>query len=229
MSRTEIDAAIRMPCMKVSLAPSTTNSRPAHRASTSRYSPYPNVSSASSSSDYLSPESSSPSSPSGTDSSASSPSASRTAAASKPRIRTRTRTHTRYTCPLSSCPSPHKTYGRPADLERHILTAGTHLLPPDAWLCCGLPLAAARLRPDIPQSVLEQTPRMYAGVPMVGGCGQHNSRKDALGRHLAKNDGVCWTELDGAYLLGNMYKDVCKRQAVEAVEAAIALLSVEGI
>ncbi|KAI0694581.1 hypothetical protein C8T65DRAFT_548758, partial [Cerioporus squamosus] len=123
----------------------------------------------------------------------------RTASASK----SRTRTRTRYTCPLPFCPSPHKTYGRPADLERHILTAGTHLLPSDAWLCCGLPLAAARRHPHIPRAVLEQTPRLYHGVPMVGGCGQHNSRKDALGRHLERNKGVCWTERDGAYLLGN--------------------------
>ena len=214
----ELREAIRMPRMKVRGTSSRTISRRAPRTSTSsRYSPYLRPSPSSASSFTSSPASSSPSlSPS----SASSPNARQASSSESP---------LRLTCPLPDCPTPTRTYGRRADLERHLLTAGAHahahpsLPPSDAWACCGLPLAVARLRADVPAAVLAQRPRVYHGVAMVGGCGRTNSRKDALARHLERRAGRCWGECAGEWLVGNRDREVCKRRVEAIVERCVTV------
>ncbi|KAI0741807.1 hypothetical protein C8Q80DRAFT_1274169 [Daedaleopsis nitida] len=104
-----------------------------------------------------------------------------------------------HVCPHCSAPPP--TFGRALDLTRHIRSVHESL--PTAWLCCGIPLAVARTRPEIPPHVLAETPRMYDGQLMVGGCGTQNSRKDVLRRHLKRNAGRCFGDANGAWLVGN--------------------------
>ena len=44
---------------------------------------------------------------------------------------------------------------------------------------------------------------MLNGVPMVGGCKEHCSRKDVLKRHLRKNESRCFGSENAPWLLGN--------------------------
>ncbi|RPD73342.1 hypothetical protein L226DRAFT_108363 [Lentinus tigrinus ALCF2SS1-7] len=194
----KLQEAIRIPRMKVRVASSRTSARRTRPMPAPYSRPSPSSSSSSPSSPASSPASSNSNTP-------------------------LTESPLPLTCPLPDCPSPSKTYSRRADLERHILTAGTHLLPSDAWACCGLPLAIARAR-RLPQSVLDQPPREYYGVRMVGGCGRENSRKDALGRHLNRREGRCWGEREGEWLVGNRFKEVWKAQMEAVVERDVQML-----
>lgn len=55
----------------------------------------------------------------------------------------------------------------------------------------------------LPEWVRREPPYMLNGVPMVGGCKEHCSRKDVLKRHLRKNESRCFGSENAPWLLGN--------------------------
>ncbi|RPD60328.1 hypothetical protein L227DRAFT_575406 [Lentinus tigrinus ALCF2SS1-6] len=85
---------------------------------------------------------------------------------------------------------------RAQDLRRHI---ATHTRPTEVilWSCCGVPREAAA-KHAVPDAVL----RKMDG-PMVGGCGQPFSRRDALQRHLRERKGSCFGDASAMWHPGN--------------------------
>ncbi|KAI0717029.1 hypothetical protein C8Q76DRAFT_590800, partial [Earliella scabrosa] len=90
---------------------------------------------------------------------------------------------------------PHCPYiqhnRRVPDLKRHIAThtrASNEVL----WVCCGVPVVEAHKR-GVPEEVVREEPAFeFAGRLMVGGCRKTFSRRDALTRHLRREQGRCY-------------------------------------
>lgn len=93
---------------------------------------------------------------------------------------------------------------RGPDIRRHIETHKRDAKSM-AYMCCGVPLAGAEAL-GVPAKVRGEDPVEYAEIMMVGGCRKTFSRKDALGRHLRKYEGVCFGDVHAPYLLGNKRK-----------------------
>ncbi|KAF9800549.1 hypothetical protein IEO21_10338 [Rhodonia placenta] len=81
-----------------------------------------------------------------------------------------------------------------SSMKRHVETHGL----PGKWSCCGVPVELAS-KYGIPASA---EPYEHKGRWMVGGCGTHCSRKDALVRHLNSESKGCVGDVDVADALG---------------------------
>lgn len=110
-------------------------------------------------------------------------------------------TESKYECPYCNYVQRKR---RGPDIRRHIETHKRDAKS-TAYMCCGVPLADAAAL-GVPAKVRGEDPVEYAGIMMVGGCRKTFSRKDALGRHLRKYEGVCFGDVHAPYLLGNKRK-----------------------
>ena len=98
---------------------------------------------------------------------------------------------------------PDKSFGRTAELQRHMETCHRGEGAPSRWVCCGVPLRDA-VRHGVPADALASMQRTeYFGIAMVGGCGVRFSRKDAYQRHLNRRDNQCYGDADGEYFPGS--------------------------
>ncbi|KAI0744828.1 hypothetical protein C8Q76DRAFT_599477, partial [Earliella scabrosa] len=97
--------------------------------------------------------------------------------------------------PTNRWKCPHCSYiqhnRRAPDFKRHV---ATHTRSADEvlWACCGVPLDEALAR-GVPEDVVrEEEPFEFGGTRMVGGCRRTFSRRDALTRHLRREEGRCF-------------------------------------
>ncbi|RPD54933.1 hypothetical protein L226DRAFT_535594 [Lentinus tigrinus ALCF2SS1-7] len=106
--------------------------------------------------------------------------------------------HSKWQCPYC----PHFQHNRRSpDFKRHL---ATHTRPEDKalWVCCGVPLLEASAC-GVPEKVQRGELFEFEGVFMVGGCRKTFSRRDAYGRHLARETGRCFGDAHGLYQPGN--------------------------
>ncbi|KAI0689894.1 hypothetical protein C8T65DRAFT_618614 [Cerioporus squamosus] len=106
----------------------------------------------------------------------------------------------RWQCP--HCPHIQQNRRGP-DLRRHI---ATHTRPVQApqWVCCGVPVFDAAER-GVPEKVLKEGELwQFDGIFMIGGCRKTFSRRDAYGRHLRREKGVCFGDPHALYQPGNV-------------------------
>ncbi len=110
-----------------------------------------------------------------------------------------TRTN-RWRCPF--CPYVQHNRRSP-DLKRHIATH-TRLPEEEAqWVCCGVPVFDAHAQ-GVPKDVVNESEAFeYQGLFMVGGCKKTFSRRDALSRHLRREEGRCFGDAFAVYQPGN--------------------------
>lgn len=96
-------------------------------------------------------------------------------------------------CP--ECGYVPKNRNRKPDLERHMrIHIGSEIL---SWVCCGVPISQAAQYGF--EHFEHEDVRFveYLNMPMIGGCGQAFSRKDALQRHLCRATKGCKGDANG--------------------------------
>ncbi|KAI0717040.1 hypothetical protein C8Q76DRAFT_840245 [Earliella scabrosa] len=100
---------------------------------------------------------------------------------------------------------PHCPYiqhnRRVPDFRRHVRTH-TRSADEVLWACCGVPVGEALAR-GVPEDVVREEPFEFGGKLMVGGCRKTFSRRDALTRHLRREEGRCYGDAFADYQPGN--------------------------
>ena len=69
-------------------------------------------------------------------------------------------------------------------------------------MCCGVPVFDAREH-GVPEQVIHEEAFEFEGMFMVGGCKTTFSRRDALSRHLRRENGRCFGDAFALYQPGN--------------------------
>ena len=103
----------------------------------------------------------------------------------------------KWRCPY--CTYTQKSKRKP-DFDRHVRT---HISGAPGYVCCGLPLAAAR-KAGVPAALCDAAEAERGADAFVGGCGETFGRKDTYRRHLrnVRQKGRCFGNPEGHWHLG---------------------------